>query len=88
METLQVVNGGCDVATTRLARRGAVRQSVRGAIDAGFEIGRIVRVGAVAGCIVGYNIARCGSYAGDHYPLLVQTAYGVAKCRLGELTLI
>ncbi len=88
MDTPKVVNGDNTCGLKKHSRgRTAVLQSVRQAIRSGFEIGRNVRVGCVAGRIVGYNIARCGSYVGDHYPLLVRTDFGVAKCRLSEVEL-
>lgn len=88
MDTPKVVNGNSTWGLKTHSRgRKAVLQSIRQAIQAGFEIGRNVRVGCVAGSIIGYNIARCGSYVGDHYPLLVRTDFGVAKCRLSEVEL-
>jgi len=88
MDTPKVVNGDNSWGLKTPSRgRTAVLQSVKQAIRAGFEIGRRVRVGRVAGWVVGYNIARCGSYLGDHYPLLVRTDFGVAKCRLSEVEL-
>lgn len=88
MDTPKVVNGDNTCGLKAHTRgRAAVLRSVQQAIQAGFEIGRSVRLGQVEGHVVGYNIARCGSYVGDHYPLLVRTDFGIAKCRLSEVAL-
>lgn len=63
----------------------ALEASVHQAIQAGFHIGRKVRIGRVRGHIVGYNIGHAGRYDGIHYPLLVSTEFGVAKCSLNEV---
>jgi hypothetical protein len=64
---------------------GAVEEAVNRAIRAGFSIGRRVRIGRVAGRVVGYNIGAFGRYSGASYPLLVKTDFGVAKCSLQEV---
>lgn len=61
--------------------------SIRRALAGGFMIGRRVRMGRVGGTVIGFNIASHGRYYGAHYPLLVQTRFGVAKCRIDELSL-
>lgn len=71
----------------RLPRKNQVRQSILAAQQAGFTTGRTVRIGHIHGRIEGYNIARCGSYGGDHYPLVVRTTFGITKCRLAEVRL-
>ncbi|HNQ75902.1 MAG TPA: hypothetical protein PKM39_04610 [Pseudothauera hydrothermalis] len=71
---------------TRSARlHGGVDQAVHAAIQAGYRIGKRVRIGHVAGRVVGYNIGVYGRYSGASYPLLVKTAFGVAKCSLREV---
>ncbi len=67
-----------------LARIGC---AVNQAIDQGFVIGREVRIGTVAGTVIGYNIARCGQFLGAAYPLLVHTPFGISKCGLAEVSL-
>ncbi|MDR2689345.1 MAG: hypothetical protein LBB76_06260 [Azoarcus sp.] len=59
--------------------------AVADAIHAGFRVGQTVRIGRVAGCVVGYNIGHFGQFSGEDYPLLVRTPYGVAKCSLLEV---
>lgn len=51
----------------------------------GYVVGRKVRIGVVTGVIVGYNIARFGNFEGSHFPLLVQTDFGLAKCAATEV---
>ncbi|NMG47235.1 hypothetical protein GO613_03865 [Azoarcus communis] len=62
-----------------------IEEAVTHAIHAGFRIGQPVRIGRVDGHVVGYNIGHFGSFSGDSYPLLVRTAFGVAKCSVGEV---
>ncbi|MCL1860007.1 MAG: hypothetical protein FWG52_00505 [Proteobacteria bacterium] len=62
-----------------------IGHTVANAIQAGFRIGRIVRIGQVDGRIVGYNIGHFGLFRGKDYPLLVRTRYGTAKCSLAEV---
>ncbi len=64
---------------------GGVEQAVHTAIRAGYRIGQRVRIGRVAGRVVGYNIGAFGRYCGASYPLLVKTEFGVAKCSLREV---
>jgi hypothetical protein len=59
--------------------------TVANAIQAGFRIGKLVRIGQVDGRIVGYNIGHFGLFRGKDYPLLVRTRYGIAKCSLAEV---
>lgn len=66
--------------------RGLVESSIRRAIDAGFRIGRRVRIGRVPGSVIGYNIANSGRFRGACYPLLVETEFGIAKCSMKEVS--
>jgi hypothetical protein len=68
--------------------RGNVKSAVGSAIVKGYVIGRRVLLGTVPGTVIGYNIARFGRFRGATYPLLVRTAFGVAKCGLDELALV
>ncbi|MCL1825785.1 MAG: hypothetical protein FWG26_07580 [Betaproteobacteria bacterium] len=63
----------------------SIGHTVANAIQAGFRIGKIVRIGQVDGRIVGYNIGHFGLFRGKDYPLLVRTRYGTAKCSLAEV---
>lgn len=65
--------------------RGCVEQAVIHAIRAGFRIGREVRIGQIAGRVVGYNIGAFGSFSGASFPLLVSTDLGLIKCSENEL---
>ena len=65
---------------------GGAEQAVRHAIRAGFRVGRAVRIGRVSGRVVGYNIGARGRFSGACYPLVVETALGIAKCSEAELT--
>jgi hypothetical protein len=62
-----------------------IGNTVSSAIQAGFRIGKLVRIGQVDGRIVGYNIGHFGLFRGKDYPLLVRTRYGTAKCSLAEV---
>lgn len=64
---------------------GSVEQAVIRAIQAGFRIGRRVRLGRIEGSVVGYNIGHFGRFDGASYPLLIQTEFGLTKCSLREL---
>jgi hypothetical protein len=66
----------------------AIEMAVAGAIKRGFKPGCSVAIGAIAGKIVGFNIAAFGNYAGAHFPLLVVTGFGLAKCAPDELRLL
>ena len=74
--------------TAHSAEDGDTRKAMREAQAKGFRIGRPVRIGAVMGMIIGYNIAAGGPYCGAKFPLLVQTPFGIAKCSLGEISLV
>ena len=74
--------------TAHRAEEGDTRKAMREAQACGFRIGRPVRIGAVMGMIIGYNIAAGGPYCGAKFPLLVQTPFGIAKCSLGEISLV
>jgi len=63
----------------------SIGHTVANAIQAGFRIGKLVRIGQVDGRIVGYNIGHFGLFRGKDYPLLVRTRYGTAKCSLAEV---
>ena len=70
------------------SEEGDTRKAMREAQASGFRIGRPVRIGAVMGVVIGYNIAAGGPYCGAKFPLLVQTPFGTAKCSLGEISLV
>jgi hypothetical protein len=72
--------------TARCADAGGTRNAMREAQARGFRIGVPVRIGAVMGLVIGYNIAAGGPYCGSEFPLLVQTPFGTAKCSLAEIT--
>ncbi len=74
--------------TVQGAEEGDTRKAMREAQAKGFRIGRPVRIGAVMGMIIGYNIAAGGPYCGAKFPLLVQTPFGSAKCSLAEISLV
>ena len=83
--SLVVVEGTCPQSRTR-SQRDPVGGSIHRAIDAGFRIGRRVRIGRVPGSVIGYNIANSGRFGGAAYPLLVETEYGVTKCSMREVS--
>ena len=64
---------------------GSVEHAVNRAIRAGYRVGRRVRIGHIAGCVVGYNIGHFGRFSGASYSLLVRTEFGVTKCSLAEV---
>jgi len=66
----------------------SIGHTVASAIQAGFRIGKLVRIGQVDGRIVGYNIGHFGLFRGKDYPLLVRTRYGTAKCSLAEVVVV
>ena len=82
-----------DTRARKLAKKNAERlgdlvlTAIHTAICSGYVVGREVRVGRISGIIVGYNIGRCGRFAGNAYPLVVRTALGVTKCAPDELRL-
>ncbi len=80
------VSGGPRESGVSRGRAGA-QASVRRAIGQGFRVGSQVRIGAIAGEVIGYNIACVGRYPGLYFPLLVATALGVAKCNASEAKL-
>ena len=61
--SLVVVEGTCPQSRTR-SQRDPVGGSIHRAIDAGFRIGRRVRIGRVPGSVIGYNIANSGRFGG------------------------
>jgi hypothetical protein len=67
--------------------RGRIGSAVQSAIDRGFVVGSQVRIGKVAGIVVGYNIACFGQFHGAAYPLVVHTPLGISKCGLAEVSL-
>ena len=74
--------------TAHSAEEGDTRKAMREAQAKGFHIDMPVRIGAVMGMIIGYNIAAGGPYCGAKFPLLVQTPFGSAKCSLAEISLV
>ena len=51
---------------------GSVEHAVNRAIRAGYRVGRRVRIGHIAGCVVGYNIgAKCYDRAKELFSKLV-----------------
>lgn len=88
METLHAVPGSRHTATIiRATHESGAFDSIHAAIHAGFAIGCDVHLGQVTGQVVGYNIGGYGRYTGVHYPLLVRTEFGLAKCSLSEVSL-
>jgi hypothetical protein len=85
MQSLIVVNGQRAEHATH-HHHGTVEQSIHRAIDAGYRIGRAVRIGRVPGSVIGYNISIFGRFSGASYPLLVETEYGTAKCSVREVS--
>ncbi|THF59392.1 hypothetical protein [Pseudothauera rhizosphaerae] len=83
--SLDLVEGDLRTPGAGHARHGGIQQAVNKAIRAGFHVGLRVRIGRVAGRIVGYNIGAYGRYGGARYPLLVDTRFGLAKCSLREV---
>lgn len=84
-QSLIVVNGQrADSAANHY--HGTVEQSIHRAIDAGYRVGRAVRLGTVPGNVIGYNISSFGRFSGASYPLLVETEYGIAKCSMREVS--
>ena len=72
--------------TAQCAEESDTRKAMREAQARGFRIGMPVRIGAVMGMVIGYNIAAGGPYCGAKFPLLVQTPFGTAKCSLAEIS--
>lgn len=83
-QSLIVVNGHRPPSAAQHFH-GTVEQSIHRAIDAGYRIGRSVRLGRVPGSVIGYNISNFGRFCGASYPLLVETEYGIAKCSTREV---
>ncbi|MCK6410008.1 hypothetical protein [Thauera sp.] len=83
--SLTVFEGRRDARTARTALDTAAR-AIRHAIDAGFRIGRRVRIGRVPGNVIGYNISNSGRFGGAAYPLLVETEFGITKCSMLEVS--
>lgn len=63
----------------------AIGELIHAAERRGLTIGRAVRIGAVRGVIIGYNIAHGGRFPALSYPLLVKTELGNAKFGLDEV---
>lgn len=72
---------------SRIRSESVASRAIREAQELGYLIGRRVRIGRVKGIVIGYNIAGRGRFCGARFPLLVQTAYGIAKCSLAEMEL-
>lgn len=87
MENLSLIYGDCMPGLGRHVTRENISRVVHEAHKAGYMVGRAVVMGAVAGTIIGYNIADKGLYYASRFPLLVETAYGVIKCSPDELRL-
>jgi len=62
--------------------------SIRFARRHGLSVGCRVRLGGIAGIVIGYNIARNGPYPGTAFPLLVRTELGTGKFAVAEVTAI
>lgn len=84
-QSLTLVDGMCP-RTHAHPHRDLVGRSIHRAIDAGFRIGRRVRIGRVPGAVIGYNISNAGRFGGATYPLLVETEFGITKCSMLELS--
>lgn len=84
-QSLIVVNGQ-RAAHAAHPHHGTVERSIHRAIDAGYRVGRAVRIGRVPGNVIGYNISSTGRFSGASYPLLVETEYGIAKCSMREVS--
>jgi len=87
MARLGLIRGEQSERTSGAEALAQIGCAVNKAIDQGFVIGREVRIGTVAGTVVGYNIARFGQFLGAVYPLLVHTPFGISKCGLAEVSL-
>jgi hypothetical protein len=77
----QFGNGSTNHATS------AIGPLIHTAALHGLTVGRMVKIGAVRGIVIGYNIARHGRFPGARYPLLVRTELGTAKFGLHEVAL-
>jgi len=64
----------------------AIGELIHAAERKGLTIGRKVRIGAIRGVVIGYNISRRGRFPAMRYPLLVETEVGTAKFGLDEVT--
>lgn len=84
-QSLILVNGQRNSASAH-HYHGTVEHAIHRAMDAGYRIGRAVRLGSVPGRLIGYNISNFGRFSGASYPLLVETEYGVAKCSMREVS--
>lgn len=87
MATLGLIKGARSGLACGNEDSGRIEFAVHSAIDQGFLVGREVRIGKVAGIVVGYNIACFGLFLGATYPLLVHTPFGISKCGLAEVSL-
>ena len=88
MDKLSVIDGGNRPGGGSPSQRQNMAHMVLKAKEAGFTAGRGVLLGAVAGTVIGYNIAAPAIFHGARYPLLVETSYGVVKCSMEELALL
>lgn len=84
MDPVAVIEGSGNGSRQRLVEGAGL--AVRLAQEAGYRIGCLVHLGRVPGRVVGYNIARRGTYYGMLFPLLVETTFGTVKCSLAEVT--
>lgn len=71
--------------TTPPGTCGSLARLIRAAAGSGFDIGSAVMIGTVRGVVIGYNIARRGSFPGDRFPLLIETELGTAMFGLDEV---
>ncbi len=85
---LDVINGARSGRNAGSVSANRIESAVQEAIARGLVVGRRVRIGKVAGVVVGYNIASFGQFLGAAYPLLVYTPLGISKCALAEVELV
>ena len=78
-----IQGGRIEAATGR--DHAQVELAVTHAIRTGYRVGQPVRIGRVAGRVVGYNIGAHGLFRGARYPVLVETELGFIKCSEQEL---
>ncbi|HUY04335.1 MAG TPA: hypothetical protein VMV33_13710 [Rhodocyclaceae bacterium] len=88
MTNLGLIRGERSGRTAGNGISAQIGYAVRAAIGHGFVVGREVRIGSIAGTVIGYNIAHCGQFLGAAYPLLVYTPFGISKCGLAEVSLV
>lgn len=87
MPTLGLIKGSQSGRRIDKQRSGPIESAVHRAMADGYVVGRQVRIGKIAGIVVGYNIASFGQFLGAAYPLVVFTPFGISKCSLAEVSL-